>query len=54
MMKDKHFNNEEIAMAGKRKTYEEKFDAQFKKWSAEIVLLKTEAEAKITDSHEKG
>jgi hypothetical protein len=44
-MKDKHFNHEDIAITDKRKAYEEKFDAQFKKWSAEIVLLKAEAEA---------
>jgi hypothetical protein len=54
MMKDKHFDYEEIAMAGKRKAYEEKFDARFREWSAEIALLKAEAEANITDSREKG
>ena len=53
-MKNNHFNYEEIAIADKRKAYEEKFDEQFKEWSAEIVLLKAEVEAKITDSHEKG
>ena len=39
-------------MSDKRKAYEEKFDAQLKEWSAEIVLLsakadKAKAEAKI-------
>jgi hypothetical protein len=53
-MKGKHFNHEEIAIGDKRKAYEEKFDARFKEWSAEIILLKAEAEAKITDSHERG
>ena len=53
-MKDKHSNYEEIAMKGQRKAYEEKFDARFKEWSAEILLLKAEAEAKISDSHERG
>ena len=53
-MEDKHFNHEEIAIADKRKAYEEKFDARFKEWSAEILLLKAEAEAKTTDSHEGG
>jgi hypothetical protein len=53
-MEDKHFNHEEIAIADKRKAYEEKFDARFKEWSAEILLLKAEAEAKISDSHERG
>jgi hypothetical protein len=54
MMKDKHFDYEEIARADKRKAYEENFDARFKEWIAEITLLKAEAEAKITDSHERG
>ena len=53
-MRDKHFNHEEIAISDKRKTYEEKFDAHFKEWSAKIALLNTiadkaEVEAKITD-----
>ena len=52
MMKDKHFDYEEIAMADKRKAYEEKFDARFKEWSARVTLLnanadKAEVEAKI-------
>ncbi|MEN6473840.1 MAG: coiled coil domain-containing protein [Syntrophaceae bacterium] len=39
-------------MKDKRKAYEDKFDAQLKKWSAEIALFnakadKTKAEAKI-------
>ena len=39
-------------MTEKRKTYEEKFDAQMKEWSAEIALFndkaaKAKAEAKI-------
>jgi hypothetical protein len=54
MMKDKHFDYEEIALEDKRKTYEENFDARFKEWSAGIALLKAEAEATITDSHERG
>jgi len=53
-MKVKHFDHEEIAMKGQRKAYEKRFDARFKEWSAEIVLLKAEAEAKTTDSHEGG
>jgi hypothetical protein len=53
-MKSDRFNCEEIAIADKRKAYEEKFDAQFKEWSAKIALLNTnadkaEVEAKITD-----
>ena len=53
MMKSDHFNYKEIAIADKRKAYEEKFAAQFKEWSAKVALLKAEAEAKITDSHKK-
>ena len=54
MMKDKHFDYEEIAIADKRKAYEEKFDEQFKEWSAKVALLnanadKAEVEAKIPD-----
>ena len=53
-MKDKHFNDEKNAVADKRKAYEEKFDAQFKEWSAKVALLnvktdKAEVEVKITD-----
>jgi hypothetical protein len=53
-MKDKHFNHEEVAMADKRKAYEEKFDARFKEWSAKVSPLsvktdKAGAEVKITD-----
>ena len=49
-MKPKTIIHEDIAITDKRKAYEEKFDAQFKTWSAEISLLKAEAEAKITGS----
>jgi hypothetical protein len=53
-MKDKHFNHEKIAIADKRKAYEEKFDARFREWSSKVTLLnadadKAEVEAKITD-----
>ena len=53
-MKNNHFNYEEIAMADKRKAYEERFDEQFKEWSAKVALLNTnadkaEVEAKLTD-----
>jgi hypothetical protein len=53
-MKSDHFNYKEIAMANKRKAYEEKFDEQFKEWNSEIALLKAETEAKITDTYKRG
>lgn len=45
-------NRKEVAVTDKRKAYEEKFDAQLKEWSAEIVLFnakadKAKAEVKI-------
>ncbi|MCX5806726.1 MAG: coiled coil domain-containing protein [Proteobacteria bacterium] len=38
------FNCEELFMTDKRKSYEKKFDAQLKEWSAEIALLNSKAD----------
>ena len=57
MRKDNHFNDEEIAIGDKRKAYEEKFDEQFKEWSAKVALLnvktgKDEVEARYEGRHD--